>query len=105
LKIAKADGSAMKELLRIEKLDLLILDDFGIQPFDQQSRMMLMEIIEDGHGKKSTVFASQLPVQLWHEIIGDNTIADAILNRIVHSAHRVELQGESLRKKSVKNTI
>ena len=105
LKMAKADGSALKELLKIEKLDLLILDDFGIQPFDQQSRMMLMEIIEDQHGKKSTVFASQLPVQLWYEIIGDNTIADAILDRIVHSAHRIELQGESLRKKGTKNTI
>jgi len=105
LKMAKADGSALKELLRIEKLDLLILDDFGIQPFDQQSRMMLMEIIEDRHGKKSTIFASQLPVQLWYEIIGDNTIADAILDRIVHSAHRIELQGESLRKKGAKNRI
>jgi DNA replication protein DnaC len=105
LKMAKADGSALKDLLKIEKLDLLILDDFGIQPFDQQSRMILMEIIEDRHGKKSTVFATQLPVQLWHEIIGDNTIADAILDRIVHSAHRIELQGESLRKKVTKNTI
>jgi DNA replication protein DnaC len=64
-----------------------------------------MEIIEDQHGKKSTVFATQLPVQLWYEIIGDNNIADAILDRIVHSAHRIELQGESLRKKGTKNTI
>jgi DNA replication protein DnaC len=105
LKMAKADGSSLKELIRLEKLDLIILDDFGIQPFDQQARMMLMEIVEDRHGKKSTIFASQLPVQLWYEIIGDNTIADAILDRIVHSAHRIELQGESLRKKGAKNSI
>lgn len=99
LKMAKADGSALKELLRLEKVELLILDDFGIQPFDNQSRMLLMDIVEDRHGKRSTIFASQLPVQLWYEIIGDNTIADAILDRIVHSAHRIELQGESMRKK------
>ncbi len=86
----------MKELLKIEKLDLLILEDIGIQQFDQQSRMMQMEIIEDRHGKKPTVFASQLPVQLWYEMIGNNTIADAIHDGIVHSAHRIELQGKSL---------
>jgi DNA replication protein DnaC len=69
LKTSKAVGSALKELIRIEKMDLLILDDFGIQPFDQQSRMMLLEIIEDRHGKKSTVFASQLPMQLWYSCL------------------------------------
>ncbi|TNE79141.1 MAG: ATP-binding protein [Bacteroidetes bacterium] len=99
LKMAKADGSALKELIRLERVDALILDDFGIQPFDHQSRMLLMDIIEDRHGKKSTIFTSQLPVSLWYEIIGDNTIADAILDRVVHDAHRIELQGESLRKK------
>lgn len=99
LKMAKADGSSLKELKRIERIELLILDDFGIQPFDHQSRMMLMDIIEDRHGKKSTIFTSQLPVSLWYEIIGDNTIADAIMDRIVHSAHRIEIQGESMRKK------
>jgi DNA replication protein DnaC len=99
LKMAKADGSALKELIRLERVELLILDDFGIQPFDHQSRMFLMDIIEDRHGKKSTIFTSQLPVSLWHEIIGDNTIADAILDRVVHVAHRIELQGESMRKK------
>jgi DNA replication protein DnaC len=97
--MAKADGSALKELIRLERVELLILDDFGIQPFDHQSRMLLMDIIEDRHGKKSTIFTSQLPVSLWHEIIGDNTIADAILDRVVHVAHRIELQGESMRKK------
>lgn len=99
LKIAKADGSAIKEMLKIEKLDVLILDDFGIQPLDVQSRMLLMEIIEDRHGKKSTIITYQLPVSAWYEIIGDHTLADAILDRIVLDAHRIELQGESLRRK------
>jgi DNA replication protein DnaC len=76
LKMSKADGSYIKEIARIEKQDLLILDDFGIQPFDNQSRSSLMEIIEDRHGKRSTIITSQLPVLQWHEIIGENTIAD-----------------------------
>lgn len=101
LKMAKADGSEMKELLKIEKQDLLILDDFGIQPLDAVSRTALLEIIEDRHGKRSTIFTSQLPVSKWHEAIGDATVADAILDRIVHDAHRIELKGESLRKKSI----
>jgi DNA replication protein DnaC len=99
LKMAKADGSAIKEMFKLEKLDVLILDDFGIQPLDVQSRMLLMEIIEDRHGKKSTIITSQLPVSAWYEIIGDHTLADAILDRIVHDAHRIELRGESLRRK------
>lgn len=104
LKMAKADGSALKELIRLERVELLILDDFGIQPFDHQSRMLLMDIIEDRHGKKSTIFTSQLPVSMWYEIIGDNTIADAILDRVAHDAHRIELQGESMRKKGKTKT-
>lgn len=98
LKMAKADGSALKELSKIEKTDLLILDDFGLQPFDAQSRMLLMEIFEDRHGKRATILTSQLPVKMWYEIIGEKTVADAILDRIVHDAHRIELKGESLRK-------
>jgi DNA replication protein DnaC len=100
LKMWKADGSYIKEIARIEKQDLLILDDFGIQPFDNQSRSSLMEIIEDRHGKRSTIITSQLPVLQWHEIIGENTIADAILDRIVHQAYRIELTGESMRKRN-----
>lgn len=99
LKLAKADGSSLQELLRIEKQDLLILDDFGIQPFDSIGRMLLMDIIEDRHGKRSTIIAGQLPVSDWYEVIGDETLADAILDRIVHDAHRLELKGESLRRK------
>jgi len=100
MKIAKADGSYLRELAKIEKQHLLLIDDFGIQPLDAQSRSVLMEIIEDRHGKSSTIITSQVPVSMWHEIIGEQTIADAILDRIVHDAHRIEMKGESLRKKS-----
>lgn len=99
LKMAKADGSIIKEMAKIERQDLVILDDFGIQPIDAQSRMILMEIIEDRHGKKSTMITSQLPVDAWYEAIGDATLADAIMDRVVHDAHRINLKGESLRRK------
>jgi tRNA(Arg) A34 adenosine deaminase TadA len=95
----KADGSYIKEIARIERQDLLIIDDFGLQPLDNQNRSALMEIIEDRHGKSSVIITSQVPVHLWYDIIGEKTIADAILDRIVHDAHRVELCGESLRNK------
>jgi DNA replication protein DnaC len=99
LKMAKADGSYVRELARMEKQDLLILDDFGIQPFDAQGRASLMEIIEDRHGRSSFIITSQVPVKQWYDIIGEKTIADAILDRIVHDAQRIELKGESLRKR------
>ncbi len=99
LKSAKADGAYLKEIDRIEKQDLIILDDFGLQQLDNTKRQAFMEIIEDRHGKKSTIIASQLPVLNWHEIIGEQIIADAILDRLVHSAHRIDLKGESMRKK------
>lgn len=104
LKMAKADGSYINEIARIERQHLLILDDFGIQPLDAQCRSSLMEIIEDRHGKASTIFTSQLPVNKWHEVIGEQTIADAIMDRIIHDAHRLQLQGESLRKKIKKKS-
>lgn len=99
LKMMKADGSFTREMAKIEKYDLLILDDFGLQALDNTARMILLEIIEDRHGRKSTIISSQLPVAKWYEIIGDSTVADAILDRMVHTAHRLELKGESLRKK------
>jgi DNA replication protein DnaC len=102
LKMAKADGSAIKELMRIEKQDLLILDDFGLQPLDAQSRSLLMDIMEDRHGKHSTIITSQLPVRQWYDVIGEKTVADAILDRIVHQSQRIELKGESLRRKGNK---
>ena len=99
LKMGKADGTYLKEITKMEKQELLIIDDFGIQPLDQLSRTILMEIIEDRHGKRSTLITSQVPVHKWHEVIGEQTIADAILDRIIHDAHRLELKGESMRKK------
>lgn len=99
MKIAKTDGSYQKELARIERQHIFIIDDFGIQPLDAHSRSALMEIIEDRHGKSSTIITSQVPISKWHEIIGEQTIADAILDRIVHDAHRIEMKGDSLRKK------
>lgn len=101
MKIAKADGSYLKELAKIERQHILLIDDFGIQPLDAQSRSALMEIIEDRHGKASTIITSQVPVSKWHEVIGEQTIADAILDRIVHDAHRIEMKGESLRRKKL----
>lgn len=99
LKMAKANGIYVKEMAKIERHDLLILDDFGLQPLDTINRNMLMEIIEDRHGKGASIITSQIPVNKWYEIIGEQTIADAILDRIVHTAHRIEIKGESLRKK------
>ncbi|RYZ87409.1 MAG: ATP-binding protein, partial [Moraxellaceae bacterium] len=92
-------GSYIREVGRIEKQQLLILDDFGLQPLDAQGRNALMELVEDRHGKSSLIITSQVPVSGWHDIIGEHTVADAILDRIVHAAHRVELTGESMRKR------
>jgi DNA replication protein DnaC len=103
LKLAKAKGTILAELKRIERADLLILDDFGLQPFDAQSRASLLDIIEDRHQKRSTVVTSQIPVKEWYDIIGEKTIADAILDRIVHHSLRVELYGESLRRRNSKS--
>ncbi len=98
LKLSKADGSYLKELNHIQKQDVLIVDDFGLELLDVQSRLFMLEILEDRHGRKSTVLVSQVPIEKWHEVIGDPTIADAICDRIVHNAHRIELKGESVRK-------
>lgn len=99
LKMAKADGSYINEINRIEKLDLLILDDFGLKPLDNNQRLILLELLEDRHGKRSTIITSQLPVKSWYDVIGEPTIADAILDRLVHSSYRIELDGNSLREK------
>lgn len=104
LKIAKADGTYLKELAKIERQHLLLIDDFGLTPLDAQSRATLMEIMEDRHGKSSTIITSQLPVSKWYEVIGEQTIADAILDRLVHDSHRIEMKGESLRRKRIPET-
>ena len=99
LKLSKADGSYISQIRKIEKASLLLLDDFGLEKLDSQSRLSLLEILEDRHGLASTVITSQFPISAWHEIIGDPTIADAICDRMVNSSYRIELGGESVRKK------
>lgn len=99
LKLSKADGSYISQIRKIEKASLLVLDDFGLEKLDSQSRLSLLEILEDRHGLSSTVITSQFPIPAWHEIIGDPTIADAICDRMVNSSYRIELGGESVRKK------
>ena len=92
------EGSFTKEIDRLEHKNLIILDDWGLAPLDSQSRLALLQIIEDRHQKYSTIITSQLPVNAWHQYINDNTIADAILDRIIHQAIRIDLKGDSLRK-------
>jgi DNA replication protein DnaC len=99
LKMKRSDGSYIREIERLERQDLIVLDDFGLAQLDTQNRLDLLEIIEDRHGKKSTIITSQLPINKWHDVIDDSTIADAILDRLVHNAYRIELKGASLRKK------
>lgn len=98
LKLAKLDGTYHKELKKLAKTDLLILDDFGLQAFDSHAREALMDIIDDRFDQRSTIIASQIPVSVWYDIIGEGTIADAILDRLINSSHRIDLKGESLRK-------
>ena len=99
-KMARLDGTIYKLFEQMAKTDLLIIDDFGLMHLEKQQQMDLMEVIEDRHSKTATIIASQLPVANWYNIIGEETIADAILDRLVHTSHRIELYGEnSLRKK------
>jgi DNA replication protein DnaC len=99
LKLSRLDGSIIKLFDRLAKTDLLIIDDFGLTTLQGQQQTDFLEIIEDRHAKRSTIIVSQLPVASWFDVIGEAVIADAILDRIVHTAHRFELKGESLRKK------
>lgn len=99
LKVARLDGSFLKSMERLAKVDLLILDDFGLTPLDSNQQNDFMELIEDRHARKSTIIASQLPVSAWFDVFPEATVADAILDRIVHTSHRIELKGDSLRKK------
>jgi DNA replication protein DnaC len=104
LSIAKADGRYDKLLTGISRIDLLVLDDWGLDKFIKEQRHDLLEILEDRHGRRSTLVTSQLPVKHWHEIIADPTLADAILDRLVHNAYKLVLTGESMRKKQSKLT-
>jgi len=98
-KMARLDGSIYKFFEKTAKTDLLIIDDFGLAHFDRQQRLDMMEMIEDRHGKKSTIIASQLPVINWYDVFNEELIADAILDRLIHTSYRIELKGENLRKK------
>ena len=104
LGLAKGDGRYIKLLTGFAKTDLLVLDDFGLAKLNREHQHDLLEILEDRHGLKSTLVTSQLPVEHWHEQIGDPTMADAILDRLVHSAHKIQLKGGSMRKKKANLT-
>jgi len=100
LSIARADGSYAKLLEKLARIQLLILDDWGLTTLGAQQRRDILEILEDRYQRRSTIITSQLPVKTWHDYIGEPTLADAILDRVVHSAHRIELRGPSMRKNS-----
>ena len=105
LALARGDGRHARLLRSLGRADLLVLDDWGLEPLDAAARHDLLEILEERYGRKSTLVTSQLPVDRWHEIIGDPTYADAILDRLVHNAHRIELTGESMRRARARSTI
>lgn len=105
LALARGDGRHARLLRALGRADLLVLDDWGLEPLDAAARHDLLEILEERYGRKSTLVTSQLPVDRWHEIVGDPTYADAIMDRLVHNAHRIELTGESLRRARAKSAI
>jgi DNA replication protein DnaC len=98
LEVAHGDGSLPSLRSKIQKFDLLILDEWAVSPLSRRSRLDLLEIIEDRAGSGSLVVTSQMPVEQWHSFIGDPTIADAIMDRLIHRSHKIELRGESMRK-------
>jgi DNA replication protein DnaC len=99
---SKLEGTMVKLLNQLEKTHLLILDDFGLTPLDGNTRLALLQLLEDRYAKKSIIIASQLPIAKWYEYIDQSTIADAIMDRLTSNAHRIELKGESLRSKNIK---
>jgi len=104
LKLSKVDGTYFGELKKLARMDLLILDDFGLQAFDNHAREALMDITDDRYDEKSTIVSSQIPVSAWYELFGgEGTLADAFLDRLVNSSHRINLKGESMRKGILKN--
>ena len=99
IKLSKIQGNYIKLLKKIQHCDLLIIEDFGLHTLDNHTRQALFDIVEGRHDHHSTIITSQFPVKAWHEIIGESTIADAILDRLVFNSHRLELTGDSMRKK------
>jgi len=104
LPIAKGDGRYPKLLASLAKIELLVLDDFGLSPLTEEQRRDLLEILEDRHGTRATLLTSQLPLEHWHEVIGNPTFADAILDRLIHNAYKIALKGDSMRKRMTKLT-
>ena len=104
LSLAHGDGRFPKLMTAFAKTDLIILDDWGLAKFTAEQRRDLLELLDERHGHRSTIVTSQLPLDHWHEIIGDPTLADAILDRLIHNAYRINLKGESLRKRHAKLT-
>ena len=104
LPLAKGDGSYIKLLNRLGKTDVLLLDDWGLATLTAEQRRDLLEILEDRHGSRSTIVTSQLPLDQWHASIGDSTLADAIMDRLVHNAYKIKLEGDSLRKQQANLT-
>ena len=102
LALARGDGRYARMLKALSRVQVLIFDDWGLAPLNAEQRRDVLEIMDDRHGKGSTIVTSQVPVDRWHEVIGDPTIADAILDRLVHNAHRIVMKGESLRKQAAK---
>ncbi|EAV2219224.1 ATP-binding protein [Salmonella enterica] len=96
---SRADGSYRKQLAQLSKTQLLILDDWGLEPLLPAQRNDLLELMDDRYGKNATVMISQLPTDEWYGCVGDNTLADVILDRLMHNSHRLEMKGESMRKR------
>jgi DNA replication protein DnaC len=105
LALARGDGSYAKQMSRLARTSVLILDDWGLSPLTAEQRRDLLEILEDRHGSRSTIVTSQVPIEKWHDIIGDPTLADAILDRLVHGAYKFKLDGESMRKRKAALTV
>lgn len=105
LPLAKGDGSYNKVMTKLAKAQVLVLDDWGLTTLKAEQRRDLLEILEDRHGSRATVVTSQIPIDKWHDIIGDPTLADAILDRLVHNAYKINLKGESMRKKENQLTL
>jgi len=103
LALAKADGRYRKILAAYARIDLLVIDDWGLAALTEEQRRDMLEVLEDRHDLRSTLIASQLPIEKWHKVIGDPTLGDAILDRLVHNAHKLALKGDSLRKRNKKH--
>src|SRR5215469_16592551 len=103
--MARGDGRYVRTMRTLNSMQLLILDDWGLETLDAGARRDLYEILEERYGRRSTILTSQVPVDKWHEVIGDPTYADAILDRLVHNAHRIDLAGDSLRRTRPKTAM